>query len=127
RPPFGGETSSAILRAILNDTPSSPRAFDPRVPAALDQVVMRLLAKDRAARPQDASAVRIGLQRLASDLDAGSQDWRRRWRRSGGAAAAIVLTGIALWTARRPVTSGLVEREYEQLTHFADSVTSPAL
>lgn len=127
RPAFSGDTASAILRAILNDTPPPPRALNPRVPAALEHVVMRLLAKDRSARHQQASAVRIELQRLASELDAGSYRWLRRWRRSGGAAAAIILVGIAIWTARRPAPGAPVERAYTQITHFADSATSPAV
>jgi serine/threonine protein kinase/Tol biopolymer transport system component len=127
RPAFSGDTAPAILRAILNDTPLSPRTFNPCVPAALDNVVMRLLAKDRGARPQQASAVRIELQRLASELDAGSYRWLRRWRRSAGAAAAIGLIGIAIWTARRPAPGALVGREYTQITHFADSATSPSV
>jgi eukaryotic-like serine/threonine-protein kinase len=127
RPAFSGDTSSAILRAILNDTPSSPRTINPRVPAALDNVVMRLLAKDRGSRHQHASDVRIELQRLARELDAGSYRWLRRWGRSGGVAAAIILVGIGIWTVRRPVPDALVEREYTQITHFADSAVSPAL
>ena len=126
RPAFSGDTASAILRAILNDTPPSPRALDPRVPAALESVVMRLLAKDRGARPQQPSAVRSELQRLASELDGGSSPWLPRWRRSG-AAAAVILVGIAIWTARRPAPGAPVEREYTQITHFADSATSPAV
>ena len=126
RPAFSGDTASAILRAILNDTPSSPRTINPRVPAALEHIVMQLLAKDRGARHQQASDVRIELQRLASELDAGSYPWLRRWRRSG-VAAAIILVGIATWTARRPAPGAPVEREYTQITHFADSATSPAL
>ena len=124
RPAFSGDTASAILRAILNDTPPSPRSFNPPVPVALENVVMRLLAKDPGARPQQASAVRSELQRLASELDAGAY---RRWRRRGGAAAAIVLVGIAIWAARRPAPGAPVGREDTQITHFADSVTSPAV
>jgi len=126
RPAFSGDTASAIVRATLNDTPPSPRAFNPRVPAALDNVVMRLLAKDRGARHQQASAVRIELQRLASEFDAGSYRWLGGWRRHAG-AAAIVLVGIAIWTARRPAPGAPVEREYTQITHFADAATSPAV
>jgi len=122
---FSGDTASAIRQAILNDTPPSPRALNPHVPAALENVVMRLLAKDRAARHQQAAAVRSELQRLAGELDARSNRQLRRWR-SGG-AVALILVGFAFWIARRPAPGALAEREYTQITHFADSVTSPAI
>ena len=123
RPAFSGATASAILRAILNDAPSSPRTINPSIPIPLERLVTRLLAKDPIARHQRASAVRDDLQRLAHGLDAGS----RRWWRLGAAAAALGLVGISLWTVRRPAPSAPVPREYPQLTHFADSATSPAL
>jgi eukaryotic-like serine/threonine-protein kinase len=123
RPAFTGDTASAILRAILNDTPSSPRAINPSIPLSLERLVMRLLAKDPSVRHQRASDVRDDLQLLARGVDSGS----RRWRRIGAAAAALVLVGFSLWTARRPASGTAVQREYPQITHFADSATSPAL
>ena len=125
RPAFSGDTASAVLGTILNDTPPRPSTINPRVPAALDNVVMRLLAKDRGARHQQASDVRAALQRLASALDSSSP--LRRWRRLGGVAAAIVVVGIGIWAARRPLPGARVERDYTQITHFADSAVSPAL
>jgi eukaryotic-like serine/threonine-protein kinase len=122
RQAFTGATASAILRAILNDAPWSPRMIKPSVPVALERLVMRLLAKDRSARPQRAADVRIDLQQLVQGADFS---WR--WRRGGGVAAAIVLVGIAFWTARRPAPGAPVPREFTQITHFADSATSPAL
>ena len=127
RPPFSGATSSAILEAILNETPSSPRTINPQVPAAFERVVMRLLAKDRGARHQSASEVRTELQRVASELDAGAHLWRHRWVRVGGVAAPALLVAFGIWTARRPEPSATGDREYTQVTHFADSATSPAL
>ena len=121
RPPFSGATPSAIISAILNDIPSSPRRINPSIPTSLERLVMRLLAKDPSARHQRASDVRDDLQPLARD--SGS----RRWRRIGAAATALVLVGISLWTARRPAPSPPLQREYPQITHFADSATSPAL
>jgi serine/threonine protein kinase len=123
RPAFSGATASAILRAILNDAPSSPRTVNPSIPVSLERLVMRLLAKDRSRRPHRASDVHSDLQRLARSADSAS----RRWRRSGGVAAAMVLVGIAFWTGRRPAPTAPVPREYTQITHFADSATSPAL
>jgi eukaryotic-like serine/threonine-protein kinase len=123
RPAFSGATASAIISAILNDTPSSPRTTNPNIPISLERLVMRLLAKDPTVRHQRASDVRDDLRRLARDVDSGS----RRWRRIGAAAAALAFVGISLWTARRPAPSTPVQREYRQITHFADSATSPAL
>jgi Tol biopolymer transport system component len=123
RPAFSGGTASAILKAILNDAPSSPRTINPSIPVSLERLVMRLLAKDPSARHQRASDVRDDLQRLAHGLDAVP----RRWWRLGAAAAALGLVGISLWTVRRPAPSTPVQREYPQITHFADSATSPAL
>ncbi len=122
RPAFSGATASAILSAILNDAPSSPRTINPSIPLSLERLVMRLLAKDPSARHQGASDVRIDLQRLGRDADSS-----RRWRRRGGVAAAIVLVGTAFWAAGRPAPSPPVQREYPQITHFADSAVSPAL
>ena len=127
RPPFSGATSSSILNAILNDTPASPRAINPSVPTSVERVVMRLLAKDRDARPQRASDVRTDLQRLARELESGSHPRLRRWGRAGGVAAAMILVAIGIWTARRPAPTPPAQREYPQITHFANSATSPAL
>jgi eukaryotic-like serine/threonine-protein kinase len=127
RPPFSGATSSAILNAILNETPSSPRTINPHVPVSLERVVMRLLTKDRVARPQSASVVRTELQRVTRELEAHTHRWRRRWVRVGGVAAAALLLAFGIWAARRPVPAAVANREYPQMTHFADSATQPAL
>ena len=127
RPPFGGETASSILRGILNDTPPSPRTVNPAVPVRLDHLVMRLLAKDRQARPQRAADVRSDLQRLARELESGPYSTLRRWLVPASAAAALIIAVIVSWASRQPAPGTPVEREFRQLTHFADSATSPAL
>jgi len=122
---FSGETASAILRAILNDTPQSPRAVNPGIPVALEAIVMRLLSKERKARPQRAADVRNDLQLLARKLEPASNP-RLRWLRRAAAAAAIILAALVIWTMRQPEASAPAEREITQITHFADSATSPA-
>ncbi len=57
RLPFQGETILAVLSALASDTPRSPRSIEPDVLPALDDLVMRLLAKEPAARPVSAQAV----------------------------------------------------------------------
>ena len=56
-PPFRAETAMAVLRRVCDDTPRSIRADHPEVPAWLDAIIAKLLAKDPAARFQTASEV----------------------------------------------------------------------
>jgi serine/threonine protein kinase len=56
-PPFRSETSYAVLRRITDDTPRSIREINPRIPAWLERVVIKLLAKSRDNRY--ASAIEV--------------------------------------------------------------------
>jgi serine/threonine protein kinase/Tol biopolymer transport system component len=123
---FGGETASAVIRSILNDTPPPPRTINPDVPAALEHFVLRLLDKDREARPPSAGDVRNGLRRLARDLESVPPTGIRRWRRPAAVAATAMLLLLAIWATRRPDTAA-APREYTPVTHFANPVASPAL
>ena len=55
---FPGETITAILKAVATHTPAPPAAVNPSVPPELSALIMRLLAKNPAARP--ASAAEVG-------------------------------------------------------------------
>ncbi|MEV7772763.1 protein kinase [Kitasatospora sp. NPDC086791] len=59
--PFTAETPVAIAFKHVSEQPLPPSARRPGLPPALDAVVLRLLAKDPAARPADASAARAEL------------------------------------------------------------------
>ncbi len=53
--PFRGGTDQAVVYAVLNDEPAPLGSLQPDVPAGLQHVVHRLLAKDPNARFQHAS------------------------------------------------------------------------
>ena len=55
--PFGARTPQALVAAHLTETPAPLAARRDDVPPSLAELVMRLLAKDPAARPQSADAV----------------------------------------------------------------------
>lgn len=58
RLPFRGEHEAAIMYSIVNEDPAPPSALRAEVPPGLDAIVLRLLAKDPAARyPDMAGAV----------------------------------------------------------------------
>jgi hypothetical protein len=55
RPPFRGSTPLAVLRQVSDEAPRPVRSLNPDVPAWLEAVILRLLAKDPADRFQSAA------------------------------------------------------------------------
>jgi hypothetical protein len=55
--PFRGETALAVLRRVNDEEPKSIRELNPEVPAWLEQLIARLLAKDPDERFQSAAEV----------------------------------------------------------------------
>jgi predicted Ser/Thr protein kinase len=64
--PFQGDTSAVIFEAILNRTPVPPVRLNPHVPAELEDVINRALAKDREQRYQSAAEIAADLRRIAA-------------------------------------------------------------
>jgi len=67
RPPFTGETAVSVAYQHVSEAVTPPSVFNPELSAALDEVVLRSLAKDRNDRFQDAEEFRASL--LAASLD----------------------------------------------------------
>ncbi len=62
--PFAGDTITAVSYKIVHSSPAPPRRINPAVPGALEQIIMKCLEKDPAARYLTGEA-------LAADLAAG--------------------------------------------------------
>ena len=67
RTPFRRDTEGATLKAILQDSPEPLSRYKSDVPPRLQQVVDKLLEKDRELRYQTAEDVIADLKRLAYD------------------------------------------------------------
>ncbi len=89
--PFHGETTDVITEAILNFAPEPPTALNPKTPAALQEIILKALDKDRKFRYQSAAEIRTDLQRL----------------KRGMASAQPVLTAAL---GQRPQTRGETSR-----------------
>ncbi len=72
RPPFSGRSAAALLSALVQDDPAPPRRLDPDVPEGLDGLILRLLAKDPAARPPTARAVVEAIRALERPAEAAA-------------------------------------------------------
>jgi eukaryotic-like serine/threonine-protein kinase len=70
--PFDGETAVTIALKQVSATPPPPSALNPAVPAELDAVVLRALAKDPAARFADAAEFIAALEYVRQTLSGGA-------------------------------------------------------
>jgi serine/threonine protein kinase len=116
-PPFRGESSAVIFKAILDATPTSAVRLSPDLPAELERIINKCLEKDRNLRYQHASDVRTDLQRLKRDTETGksaaaiepardSPKRRLLWIAAGAVGViAIIVLGIVLWRSPRPTVA----------------------
>src|SRR6202167_1208746 len=62
--PFRGQSEATIYDAILNRDPLPPAELNRKVTAELEEIIHKVLEKDRNLRYQNASDIRTDLQRL---------------------------------------------------------------
>ncbi|HBI45245.1 MAG TPA: serine/threonine protein kinase [Planctomycetales bacterium] len=62
--PFGGKDTLSVLSALATRTPTPPHRIVPSLPRMFSGLVMRLLAKDPADRPQSATEVVEAIEAL---------------------------------------------------------------
>ena len=113
-PPFTGDSPVAVAYRHVHEDPGPPSARRPGIPAPLDEITLRLLAKDPSARPPGAATARAALLAAVSPdhtavLDAapGSSNGAPRWRPRPAeavlaAALLIALAALATVLLTRP-------------------------
>jgi serine/threonine protein kinase/Flp pilus assembly protein TadD len=73
KPAFSGNTTASIFDAILHRPPASPLRVNPSLPAKLEEVIAKLMERDRGLRYQTASGLLSDLKRLKRDADSGRE------------------------------------------------------
>lgn len=71
--PFRADTSYAIMRRITDDAPRSIRELNPEIPEWLEQIVMKLLEKDRTQRFSSSEEVSEMLEQWLAHLQQPQQ------------------------------------------------------
>jgi len=90
RRPFGGDQGKVVMHSILEAEPEELRKLRPGVPASLQRIVRRALAKDREARYASAGEMEQDLDTLRSEALTRPRPWR--WI----AAAAVLLAAVTM-------------------------------
>jgi len=111
-PPFRAETAMAVLRRVCEDNPRPIRGDHPEVPAWLEAIIAKLLAKDPAARFQTAGEVAellgqclVYLERPADappfpyEFDRAPFWGRFRGRRAAAVVALALVAGLSVTAA----------------------------
>jgi serine/threonine protein kinase/tetratricopeptide (TPR) repeat protein len=71
REAFPGNTTAVVFDAILNRPPMAVARLNPAVPAELDQLIGRLMVKDREKRTPSAAKLHSELRLLKREFDTG--------------------------------------------------------
>ena len=97
--PFAGRSPQAVAAAHLTETPSPVTERRPDIPPALAALIMQLLAKDPAARPQRADDVLRALDRPGAVPDTAARRRRTVSLVAGAAVLAAAGVGAFVWRA----------------------------
>jgi serine/threonine-protein kinase len=119
RPPFTGEISAAVLHQQVNADPAPPSQLRAGIPAALDALVLAMLAKPPEARPQAAAQVRDRLLALSgvppAVAAAGATAATRRMARAEAPATAATRQLQAAKRLRYVLGAALADHRWRAL------------
>ncbi|HEX6190148.1 MAG TPA: serine/threonine-protein kinase [Pyrinomonadaceae bacterium] len=98
--PFTGESATVVMMKQVQDPPPSVLASQPQLPAAVDQVIKRALAKQPIDRFQSAGELSAGLAEAASEA----------------AVEAPVVAGAGATKANTPISVPVVADDVDEET-----------
>ena len=123
--PFTGGSDATIAHAITTGEPVRLRALDSRIAAALDDIVVRALEKQRDRRFQSAGEMLAALQRADTPPTASTPRRRPLARRTivalGGAAVVLLgVTTVAGLVAWRRITTQRAREAIPRIEQLAE-------
>jgi eukaryotic-like serine/threonine-protein kinase len=136
--PFRGDTSAIIFEALLNRQPVPPVRLNPDIPQQLEEIICKLLEKDRELRYQGAAEVRADLKRLKRDTESGLTSAaassgavrahtlpKKLWNYAVIVLAVLALIGIAMTFFARRSRAVMSEKDSILVTDFVNTTADP--
>jgi eukaryotic-like serine/threonine-protein kinase len=113
RPAFDGRDHQELLRQIALDEPISPRRLNPAVPADLETIVLKAMAKDPSCRYATGQELAADLTRFMEDKPIlarrpGALERTARWARRH---FELVVTAAAIFVLASTISAALVWRQ----------------
>jgi eukaryotic-like serine/threonine-protein kinase len=105
RVPFAGATSAVIFHAILELNPAPVLQVNPALPAKLQEIIEKLLEKDRELRYQSAADLRGDLRRLKRDVESGGKSAAAASSGSATIPAAAASPSLSSGGASSPIAA----------------------
>ena len=115
--PFSGATSAVVFHAILELDPVSPLQLNAALPPKLQEIIEKLLEKDRDLRYQSAADLRGDLKRLKRDVESG---------RKTAAASSLSAAGDPPFGGSLRSGSSLPARPHRRLPSQSSAVVAAA-
>jgi serine/threonine protein kinase/tetratricopeptide (TPR) repeat protein len=136
--PFTGNSSPAILAAVLKDNPVPVSHKRPELPARLDEIIAKALEKDRGLRYQTADEMSTACRDLQRELEARRLDPRavvqppvpvKKVRRIvfGAITTLSAVAALAIWLTATHKAHALSATDTVVLADFANRTGDPSL
>ncbi len=119
RPIFDGADAQALLHKVMHEEPQAPRSVDRSIPAELETIVLKAVAKAPAERYATARDLAEDLQRFLRDepIKARRATLVHRGRKWLRRHPSVLVTGVALLVllvAASLVSAWFIRRAYER-------------
>jgi serine/threonine protein kinase/tetratricopeptide (TPR) repeat protein len=121
--PFRGVSTVVILKAILEESPTSPTRLSPVLPPKLEYLINKCLQKDRNLRYPTAAAVRSDLLELKRVSESGKK--RSGWKAFAAGTALIIAAIVGVWLYNTRSTHALTQADTIVLADFTNNTSDP--